>query len=72
MGKYIISCYVRRANRIGVLSYSLYIWQQLFTYQQPWGRNLFLNLMALLVVAVISYHFYEKKFLNYKDRFKKV
>jgi peptidoglycan/LPS O-acetylase OafA/YrhL len=59
-------------KKIGILSYSLYIWQQLFTHQQPWGGNLFLNLTALAIVAFLSYYFYEKKFLQYKELFKKI
>ena len=65
-------------KKLGVLSYSLYIWQQLFTYKQPWhhaGRNgwlLLLNLAALLIVSILSYSLYEKQFLNYKKRFKRV
>ncbi|AEW00187.1 hypothetical protein A4D02_28365 [Niastella koreensis] len=65
-------------KKLGVLSYSLYIWQQLFTYKQPWhhaGKNgwlLLLNLATLLIVAILSYSLYEKKFLNYKKRFKRV
>jgi len=59
-------------KKIGILSYSIYIWQQLFTHQQPWGGNLFLNLSALAIVAFLSYYFYEKKFLQYKELFKKI
>jgi peptidoglycan/LPS O-acetylase OafA/YrhL len=63
-------------TQIGVLSYSLYVWQQLFTRSQPW-KNTFpyagsrlLNVLGLLLVAFLSYWFYEKKFLDYKNRFK--
>ena len=65
-------------KKLGILSYSLYIWQQLFTYKQPWhnaGSNvwlLLLNLAALFIVSVLSYSLYEKKFLHYKKRFKRV
>jgi len=62
--------------KVGVLSYSLYIWQQLFTHQQPW-RNSFkysdsplFNIPVLFVVAYISYHFYELKFLKLKEKYK--
>jgi len=60
----------RTFKQIGVLSYSLYIWQELFTSQQPWGGPLWLNLPALFLVAWLSYHFYEKAFLKLKDHFK--
>ena len=60
---------------LGVLSYSIYIWQQLFTQYQPW-RNLFpyadsilLNGILLVIVSNISYWLYEKKFLLIKERF---
>lgn len=65
-------------RRIGILSYSLYIWQQLFTGKQPWyhsGTNILLitaNLIALGIVSWLSYSLYERKFLAYKDRFKRV
>lgn len=61
---------------IGVLSYSLYIWQQLFTDKQPWkdwfiyGDSIVLNTCALFLVAYISYYFYEKNFIKLKNRFK--
>jgi peptidoglycan/LPS O-acetylase OafA/YrhL len=65
-------------STLGILSYSIYIWQQLFTSMQPWsptGQNiipLLLNLAVLFVVATLSYYFYENKFLKFKDRFKRV
>lgn len=61
---------------MGILSYSIYIWQQLFTYNQPWQHafkysdSIALNLIALFIVSWVSYYFYEKKFLILKDRFK--
>lgn len=63
-------------RRIGVLSYSLYIWQQIFTSHQPWAHAFphadaaWINLPALAIVATASYYLYEKKFLRLKDRFK--
>lgn len=63
---------------IGVLSYSLYIWQQIFLHKQPWANSfkfadsLFLNIPALFIVAYLSYHFYELKFLKLKEKFKSV
>lgn len=60
--------------RVGVLSYSIYVWQQLFTYMQPWrnignlGSNLFLNIAVLFIVSYLSYEFFEKKFLAMKKK----
>ncbi|TDW99997.1 acyltransferase family protein [Dinghuibacter silviterrae] len=60
---------------IGVLSYSLYIWQQLFTNHQPWAHTIphgdafWVNIPVLLLVACASYYLFEKKFLKLKDRF---
>jgi peptidoglycan/LPS O-acetylase OafA/YrhL len=65
-------------KKLGILSYSLYIWQQLFTYKQPWhnaGTNIWflvMDLAGLFIVSILSYSLYEKKFLNYKKRFKRV
>ncbi|WP_259071205.1 acyltransferase family protein [Mucilaginibacter sp. X4EP1] len=62
--------------KIGILSYSIYVWQQLFTNQQPW-RGLFkysdsplFNIPICLLIAYISYFFYERRFLKFKERFK--
>ncbi|MFL9481553.1 acyltransferase family protein [Chitinophagaceae bacterium LWZ2-11] len=60
---------------LGKLSYSLYIWQQIFTlanarseklpwYNSPW------NLIGLFATACVSYFLYEKKFLLLKAKFK--
>ena len=62
--------------KIGVLSYSLYIWQQLFTMTKgeptwtkvPW-YSFPINVILLLVVSYLSYNYYEKWFLKLKDRF---
>ncbi len=60
---------------LGVLSYSLYIWQQLFTHFQPWqfnfgfALNTSLNLALLIVVAYVSYEFYESRITRLKNRF---
>ncbi|MFD2865966.1 acyltransferase family protein [Mucilaginibacter antarcticus] len=62
--------------KIGVLSYSLYIWQQIFVVQPPWlglfkySDNIYLNILLLFIVAFCSYHFYEIRFLRLKSKFK--
>ncbi len=61
-------------NYIGILSYSIYIWQQLFVFNQPWkyaipgSDTIWLNILLLMLIAYFSYHFYEKKFLQLKER----
>jgi peptidoglycan/LPS O-acetylase OafA/YrhL len=60
---------------LGVLSYSIYIWQQLFTSNMPWqnsfpgSNSIFFNLLMLFLVSYCSYYFYERRFLKLKDRF---
>lgn len=60
--------------QIGVLSYSLYVWQQLFlTSRTKFVVNQFpLNLLLVLVVAFVSYHFIEKPILKLKHRYKRI
>jgi len=67
---------------LGIISYSIYIWQELFIGTRPWepwlsfwkGYPLYifgiLKLVCMLLIAFISYYFYESRFLNWKKRFK--
>jgi peptidoglycan/LPS O-acetylase OafA/YrhL len=61
---------------LGILSYSIYIWQQIFLYKQPWehafkySNSLLFNLPALFIVSYLSYNFFELPFLKFKERFK--
>lgn len=59
---------------IGILSYSLYVWQQLFltTKIDFWANHFPQNLILALLVAVFSYYIVEKPILKLKDRFKDV
>jgi peptidoglycan/LPS O-acetylase OafA/YrhL len=56
----------------GTISYSLYLWQELFiTANHPsWGtlRTLPLAILIPLTIAVTSYHVMEKPILRLKDR----
>lgn len=60
---------------IGKLSYSIYIWQQIFTFSIPWANtnNLFgsltFNLVVLFIVSYLSYNYYERPFLKLKQSF---
>lgn len=55
---------------IGILSYSLYIWQQLFltNIYSSWVHQFPQNLFLVFVVAVLSYHLIEKPILKLKKR----
>jgi len=55
---------------IGVLSYSLYVWQQLFLtpkHQTAWGFFP-VNFICCYFIALVSYHCIEKPFLKLRDR----
>lgn len=61
--------------KLGILSYSIYIWQQIFLHQPPWtglfkyADSLFFNLPVLFIVAWVSYYFYEVRFLKLKEKY---
>lgn len=61
--------------KIGLISYSLYIWQQLFIIPFNFYPNLKswfifpLNILFSFLMAYISYHFFEKYFLQMKSKF---
>jgi peptidoglycan/LPS O-acetylase OafA/YrhL len=57
---------------IGILSYSLYIWQQLFDNSQIWvihSNSALLHAAVLFIIANGSYYLYERSFLKLKHRF---
>lgn len=57
-------------NFIGLLSYSLYLWQQLFTYKSDMFINKTpYNFIFLILASLFSYYIIEKPFLKLKDRF---
>jgi peptidoglycan/LPS O-acetylase OafA/YrhL len=57
-------------NYIGLLSYSLYLWQQPFLgVSNHWSTGFPLNIACLIVMALISYYGIEKPFLKLKSRF---
>jgi peptidoglycan/LPS O-acetylase OafA/YrhL len=59
-------------NYIGLLSYSLYLWQQLFlTGKEFWWSSLPLNLVFIAGSALFSYYCIEKPFLKLRDKLEK-
>jgi peptidoglycan/LPS O-acetylase OafA/YrhL len=54
---------------IGTISYSLYLWHVLFCDPQYGVLSTFpVNIVCMFVVAILSYHLIEKRFLALKDR----
>ena len=57
-------------NYIGLLSYSIYLWQQLFLSEVNWWVTAFpQNLLFIFIAAMFSYYVIEAPFLKLKDRF---
>src|SRR5260221_8176912 len=57
---------------LGAISYSLYLWQQLFlvTHTPSWGplREPPLSVILPVAIAITSYHVIEKPFFRLKDK----
>lgn len=57
-------------NYIGVLSYSIYLWQQLFVLKRNWWVSDFpQNLILIFLAALFSHYIIEKPFLKLKEKF---
>jgi peptidoglycan/LPS O-acetylase OafA/YrhL len=57
-------------NQIGILSYSIYLWQQMFLIKTGFFINKFpLNLLFIAIAALASYYLIEKPFLRLKSKF---
>lgn len=56
---------------LGRISYSLYLWQQIFltSYDKTWLGKFPINLAAAILVGWLSYRFVELPFIRLKDRF---
>ena len=61
------------AVRIGVLSYSLYLWQQLFLnrHSTSWLNAFPVNLALAFIVAALSYRLIESPFLRLSESLRK-
>jgi len=61
-------------NFIGILSYSIYIWQQLFTANDDkFSISKYpINLIFIIVIPCISYFLFEKYFLKLKNKFSRI
>jgi peptidoglycan/LPS O-acetylase OafA/YrhL len=58
-------------NYLGKLSYSIYIYQQMFFSKKLWPASQFpWNFIFIGITAVLSYHLLEMPFLKIKDRFR--
>jgi peptidoglycan/LPS O-acetylase OafA/YrhL len=58
---------------MGILSYSIYIWQQLFSCESLGFLSSFpANIFFIFLTAYISYNYVEKPFLKLRDKYKKV
>ena len=66
-------CRTRWLRYMGTISYSLYLWQDLFISTEPpsWGllRELPLAFVVPLAIAMASYHLMERPILRLKNRF---
>ncbi len=60
--------------RLGLISYSVYLWQQLFMTPQDdlFPRFLPLRVLLVLLVATVSYVLIERPFLRLKRRFEQI
>jgi peptidoglycan/LPS O-acetylase OafA/YrhL len=57
-------------NYIGVLSYSLYLWQQLFVAKNGWWVTHFpQNIGCIFLAAIFSHYLIERPFFRLKSRF---
>lgn len=51
---------------IGLMSYSIYLWQQAWLY--PWKFNILISIAGIAVCALFSYYLVEKPVLRWRDR----
>lgn len=60
-------------NVIGLCSYSIYIWQQIFTSSDGKLPNIItafpINIFFIALISLVSYYFFESYFLKFKTKF---
>tara|TARA_A100001015_G_scaffold73817_1_gene81897 strand:+ start:674 stop:1738 length:1065 start_codon:yes stop_codon:yes gene_type:complete len=52
--------------KIGLLSYSIYLWQQIWLYD--WEIHLMYKYFGIIFSALVSYYIIERPFLNFRDK----
>lgn len=52
---------------IGLWSYSIYLWQQIWLYS--WEIPLVVKFIGIILSSILSYYLIEKKFLNWRDAY---
>lgn len=61
---------------VGTLSYSIYIWQEIFTSNDDRLPAFMVkfpsNIICIIIVSCLSYYFYERFFLKLKSKFSRV
>ena len=69
---------IRPLRYIGTISYGIYMWQGFFLSTGPkrlegevWPPNPYTGLAMLVIVAPLSYRYFEQPFLNLKQRYMK-
>jgi len=64
----------RLLMKLGILSYSLYLWQQLFLYPHGtgWLRTFPFNIGGACLAAIVSYRLIETPFLRLKQRYSSI
>lgn len=56
----------RFSIKIGMMSYSIYLWQQIWLYN--WNIHMIVKYLGIILTASISYYFIEKPFLKFRDK----
>lgn len=59
-------------EKIGILSYSLYLWQQIFLNRNSthWVARFPINIILTVLAAILSYKLIEVRFLKQKNRYR--